>query len=62
MGRPVTVEVVECHVGKRQKAKRPCALAVPSDLGKAGRKNLLMWGTNEDTDGTLPVSWVWQIG
>lgn len=56
----MTVEVVECHVGKRQKAKRPCALAVPSDLGKAGRKNLLMWGTDEDTD--RPVSWVWQIG
>lgn len=56
----MTVEVVECHVGKRQKAKCPCALAVPSDLGKAGRKNLLMWGTDEDTD--RPVSWVWQIG
>lgn len=41
-GRPVTVEVVEGHVGKRQKAKHPYALAVPPAVGKAWRRNLLV--------------------
>lgn len=38
----MTVEVVEGHVGKRQKAKHPYALAVPPAVGKAWRRNLLV--------------------